>query len=683
MEKIIGGVDYDAVTPMRISRKILWPCYEFIAYAEGLDGYGKNIIEDVILHLINIKITSEEELASCMGLEKDLVSFVLSRLEQQGYIDLNNRITEMGLQRLNESTEIQGSDIHVYVDAVSGRLLPYFNVIGSDRYFKYSYGKEIDHESGESFFEYKGFSTAGAEKDEKQEAYKLHFDESFNVVPNSDAVTAVLHRLHPGKDSVFAQVDPTQVSKRNRRWFLIDVMQPEGSSRDWVFSDGFGKISTFFTSSQIKNEIDNRYISSGLRSQLQVQTNAFDEDSLHDEGDYPKLKQKIDLVEKNMRELQMSVDSPDRAEMLFSAVADSVLYLTQLAEWVLYYALHKDDVATDALIFLDSMNGNKDALFCVGSLAFRCARSIGFDCIPKTKDALCQKPTKVKNAYHQPSLLPLLSLFLITFEKDPFYKDFAKRYPDFLQSLLSLNFKRGQSFHAGKLDDEIRKIRDNVDGVREQLYYLVNNALGVKIKEKNGLSFLEKINLQNERDEAIGRIEKNLGFALCHTLDPSLIRFVTDMERRGIDVSTLNNAIIIDQYKIMEFLFVSANKRLGNSLRNSDWMKKVVAAGFDFSENKKMYGGIMNTQGYRVQASLERKPSTMNAACIAFCILAEHSLLRKIANRWKSMIGDINYIVKKRGHGEIPAEIDPAYVLEIKRHIVDIIHFFAEEGYLV
>ena len=686
MEKIIGGVDYDAATPMRISRKILWPCYEFIASAEGLDGYAKNIIEDTILRLVNIKITDEEELASCMGLEKDLISFVLSRLEQQDYIDSNRRITDAGASRLSESSEIQRTDIHVYVDAVSGRLLPYFNVIGSDRFFKYSYGKEKNDEVlDEEFFEYKGYSTAGKEKEEKQEAYKLHCDESFNIVPDSEAVTAVLHRLHPGKDSVFAQVDKWQVAKKNRRWFLVDIMQPEGSSLDWVFSDGFGKISTFFTSSQIKNKIDNQYIV-GLRAQLQVQTNAMGKSLLPSEGVYPKLKQKIDLVEKNMQELQMSVDSPDRAEMMYSAVADSVLYLTQLAEWVLYYLLDKyNNAAAKAMIFLGSMNGNKDALFSVGSLAFRCAHNIGFDCLPKEKDALCQTPERIANAScgKIPSLLPLLALFLIAFEEDSFVKSYAVKYPDFLHLLLTLNKIRGKSFHAGKLDDEIRKIKDCVENVREQLYYLVNNALGVKIREKNGLSFLEKINLQNERDEAIGLMEKDLGFALKHALDPCLVRFVTDMERRGIDAASLNNAIVIDLYRILEYLFVSANNRLGNGLRHSEWMKKVVAAGLEFSENKKVYGGLIKTRGYMLEAALARKPSSMNAACIAFCTFADKALLQKIAKRWKSMLGDINYIVKMRGHGEIPAEIDAVRVLEIKVHIVDMIHFFAEEGFLV
>ncbi|WP_294112077.1 hypothetical protein [uncultured Fibrobacter sp.] len=686
MEKIIGGVDFDAATPMRISHKILWPCYEFVASAEGLDGYAKNIIEDTILRLVEIKITSEDELASCMGLEKDLVSFVLSRLEQQDYIDSCRRITDEGAKRLTESSEIQYTDIHVYVDAISGRLLPYFNVIGSDRYFKYSDGKEkYDETSGVEMFEYKGYSTAGKEKEEKQKAYKLHYEESFNVVPDRHTVTAMLHRLHPGKDSVYAQIDESQMAKRNLRWFLIDVMQPEGSSRDWVFSDGFGKISTFFTASQIKNEIDRKYIVN-LRERLQIQTNALNTATLSSEGRFPKLKEKIDLVEKSMRELQMSVDSPDRAEMLFSAVADSVLYLTQLSEWVLFYLLHKDNVAADAMNFFDTMENNSDAPYCVGSLAFRCAKSMGFDLITKERDAFCQKPSRVANAYHHlPSLLPLLPLFLITFEKESLFKGFAAKYPDFLHMILFLNLKRGRSFHSGKLEDELRKVKECVEKVHEQIYYLINDALGVMVKEKHGLSFLEKISLQNERDEAIGRMEEELGFALCNTLDTSLIRFVTDMERRGIDAETLNNALVIDLYRILEYLFVSANNRLGNALRNSDWQKKVVAAGLAFSEkrNDSDFAALVKTREYMVGAALARKPSSMNAACIAFCTLAEKALLQKIAQRWGTMLGDISYIVKKRGHGEIPEKVDSARVFEIKKHVVDIIHFFAEEGFLV
>ena len=45
MEKIIGGKEWNGSFQVRIRQKILWPCYEFIAQAEGIDNYERNIIE--------------------------------------------------------------------------------------------------------------------------------------------------------------------------------------------------------------------------------------------------------------------------------------------------------------------------------------------------------------------------------------------------------------------------------------------------------------------------------------------------------------------------------------------------------------------------------------------------------------------------------------------------------------
>ena len=91
---------------------------------------------------------------------------------------------------------------------------------------------------------------------------------------------------------------------------------------------------------------------------------------------------------------------------------------------------------------------------------------------------------------------------------------------------------------------------------------------------------------------------------------------------------------------------------------------------------------LLNTSYENIDKALDRKQSSMNAACIAFCTLADGDLLRGIAKEWPEMLYDVSYITKKRGHGEIPDEIDTKKVLEIKKHIIDLIKFFAENGFL-
>ena len=684
MEKIIGGKEWNESFQVRIRQKILWPCYEFIAQAAGVDDYERNIIEEVILRLADINVTDIKDIASSTGLEEDLVSFMQSRLEQHGCLDDCFRITDDGKQRLGEMIENHSSSIHVYVDAVSGDVVPYFSMLEDNDRFNYSFGKEEWEESGRSFFKYKGYSTAGTESDEFETAYKLQYDKNLNVVPRSEDVTAMLHKLYPGKDGVYARVEEMQNTSKNLRWILVEVFQPEGSSRDWVFTDGFGKVTSFFSVQRINNDIDKKYIAS-LRESVQVRTNANNSSTVSKSVEkYPKLKEKLVSLQKCMKELDLFVDSPDKEDNLRSAMADSVIYLTQLVEWVLFYIMHKHSNEYGVKEFLDKnrrMFSSRASSYIIGSSAFKSAQNLGFDIGLNEKKAFRQKNGKLWNAFEKtPKLLPLLDVLLISLGQESWLKEFAGENPDFLSILVDLNEKRNQGMHVGFVKDD-KDFLAYVKKAYNEILFLMQMGLNVKINETNEFTFEEKIALQNERDAAISRMEVNLGFSLCHTLNASLIRLVVDMERRGTKTDDLNYAIILDQYRILECLFRSVNESLGDELKNSDWKEKMKHAGFAIPEEYE-FKTLLKTKENKIRSALNRRDASMNAACIAFCTLADVKLLRGISAQWREMLSDICYIVYKRSHGEIPDSIDEKRTLEIKKRIIDLIHYFAEKGFL-
>ena len=684
MEKIIGGKEWNGAFPVRIRQKILWPCYEFIAQATGIDNYERNIIEEVILRLADINVTDIKDIASSTGLEEDLVSFMQSRLEQHGCLDDCFRITDDGKQRLGEMIENHSSSIHVYVDAVSGDVVPYFSMLEDNDRFNYSFGKEEWEESGRSFFKYKGYSTAGTESDEFETAYKLQYDKNLNVVPRSEDVTAMLHKLYPGIDGIYARVEETQNTSKNLRWILVEVFQPEGSSRDWTFTDGFGKVTSFFSVQRINNDIDKKYIAS-LRESVQVRTNANNSSTVSKSVEkYPKLKEKLVSLQKCMKELDLFVDSPDKEDNLRSAMADSVIYLTQLVEWVLFYIMHKHSNEYGVKEVLDKnrrMFSSRASSYIIGSSSFKSAQNLGFDIGLNEKKAFRQKNGKLWNAFEKtPTLLPLLDVLLISLGQESWLKEFAGENPDFLSILVDLNEKRNQGMHVGFVKDG-KDFLAYVKKAYNEILFLMQMGLNVKINETNEFTFGEKIALQNERDAAISRMEVNLGFSLCHTLNASLIRLVVDMERRGTKTDDLNYAIILDQYRILECLFRSVNESLGDELKNSAWKEKMKHAGFAIPEEYE-FKTLLKTKENKIRSALNRRDASMNAACIAFCTLADTELLRGISAQWREMLSDICYIVHKRSHGEIPDSIDEKRTLEIKKRIIDLIHYFAEKGFL-
>ena len=625
MEKIIGGKEWNGSFQVRIRQKILWPCYEFIAQATGIDNYERNIIEEVILRLADINVTDIKDIASSTGLEEDLVSFMQSRLEQHGCLDDCFRITDDGKQRLGEMIENHSSSIHVYVDAVSGDVVPYFSMLEDNDRFNYSFGKEVWEESGRSFFKYKGYSTAGTESDEFETAYKLQYDKNLNVVPRSEDVTAMLHKLYPGIDGIYARVEETQNTSKNLRWILVEVFQPEGSSRDWAFTDGFGKVTSFFSVQRINNDIDKKYIAS-LRESVQVRTNANNSSTVSKSVEkYPKLKEKLVSLQKCMKELDLFVDSPDKEDNLRSAMADSVIYLTQLVEWVLFYIMHKHSNEYGVKEVLDKnrrMFNSKASSHIIGSSAFKSAQNLGFDVGLNERKAFCQKNGKLWNAFEKtPTLLPLLDVLLISLGQESWLKEFAGENPDFLSILVDLNEKRNQGMHVGFVKDG-KDFLAYVKKAYNEILFLMQMGLNVKINETNEFTFEEKIALQNERDAAISRMEVNLGFSLCHTLNASLIRLVVDMERRGTKTDDLNYAIILDQYRILECLFRSVNESLGDELKNSAWKEKMKHAGFAIPEEYE-FKTLLKTKENKIRSALNRRDASMNAACIAFCTLAD------------------------------------------------------------
>ena len=685
MEKIIGGQELENPISAGVQQKMLWPCYEFIAHAEGLDNFEKNIIEEVVLKLAAINVRSDAEIAECTGLDDDLISFMHSRLQQKGLLDKTCAITDAGKMKLGEFAEKHSQAIHIYVDALSGRVLPYWAPVSERNNFHYDGGrwdrKDDENPDKSLFFRYKAISSAGMESDEEQAAYPLRFEkDAYNSVPEVDDVSAMLHTLFPKNDSIVVRIDESQDCEKNLCHCLMEILLPEGNARRWVCTDGFGKLSAFFSTDFITNEKDKKFLTD-LRSKLQSGTNAAKSEKKLAPEEYPLLAEKLSLVQKSMSALGLRVDSPDKEEELRMARNDTLLYLTQLAEWAFYYILHRkyfEYKARAVLSDFEKFRGNKASAHIIGKIAEKKAVALGFSIEGNCKKSLRERYGRILSAFENtPSLFALVDLCVISLSDEMWLKDFAKNAPDFLLDLTLLNKMHNESFHAGNTETNLSQIHRTY----KEILLLLKVGLGVDVNSENEMSFAERHEFQNERISAIARMEDALGFTLCRILDNTLLGFFTDMERRSPDKEHLNNAVILDMYRILESVFVQVNEGLGDENKKSDWREKARSAGFVLDGGAECKA-LLSTNGDRIRLALERKPSSMNAACIAFLTLSDVKMLKELKNKWRTLPADVSYIVRLRGHGEIPDCIDEARVLEIKAHITDLICFFAEKGFL-
>lgn len=684
MERIIGGIKQKFPFPICKTHKLLWPCFEFIAYVDGLDNYEKNILDEVFLRLAQIGVTSDEEITECTALETDTISFMRSRLQQKTWLDEAYHITEEGEKVIEKFGEKRSIPVYVYVDAISGRIVPHVTFTSRKKEDTFDYESPYfskDDKSGASLFSFRSLSAStGTESEESEIALMLRCDERLNIAPDSKDVTAMLHRLYPHKDGLHARVESRQNKSRkddsaNFCWILLDLLLPEGDVQNWVCTDGFGALSTFFSVEHIGSGAESVYISN-LRTDLKNKTNAVGGPLayVNSSQNFNEVVEKNSAIGSCFLELKHEPTSPDEEKEWKSSRINAILYTDQLAEWALYCMLTCADYETKARQQLEILEKRKPPL--IADTAMRCAQDSGFDFCERGR--LKRDYAQIRASFvNAPALVAILDLALCTFRGEPWFKNFAQGHRDFISRLLLLNDERNESFHSAEVSVDLKFL----ERMRKDIHDLLYDGLGLKFKDDGKISFAQINAKRNARLSAISQMEKDLGFALYYALEATLKQFYIEMECRSPEMSQVENEVVLNMYQVLERVFVLSNVRLDDSLQNSSWRAKAKSAGFVIDEDD--CSALVHTKPEFIAMARKREKSSMNAACIAFFTLAEHNLLRQLKALWPEMPADISYITQLRGHGEIPREIDVPRVWGIKGNIRKIIKFLAGQGYLV
>ncbi len=687
MERIIGGIKQKYPFPVCKTHRLLWPCFEFIAYVDGLDNYEKNILDEIFLKLAKIGVTCDEEIGECTALETDTISFMQSRLQQKGLLDEAYHITEEGEKVIEKLAEKRSIPVYVYVDALTGRIVPHITPTSWKKDDEFNYESPHftkDEKSGALLFSFRSLSAStGTERDEVEDALVLSYYEQYeqheqrvqrNMAPSGNDVTAMLHRLYPNKEGLYARVDPNQDTSTNLCWIMLDLLLPEGDTQHWVCTDGFGSISTFFSVDPIKVSAEVAYITN-LRSDLKNETNAVDGHSAQANSlsPYNKIVEKYKAAGRCFLEMKKKPKSPDEEKEWIDSRNNAFLYTEQLAEWTLSCMLTSKDYEIEARQQLDIFKDYQPNH--IAATATNSAKDCGFDFCAKNR--LVRGYRQVEASFRgDPVLVAILDLALCTFRGEPWFKKFAQEHRDFISRLLQLNDERNDSFHSG----EAKMSLEFLESMREDIRKLLLDGLGVKLEDDGKISFAHINAKRAARLMAISRMEMDLGFALSHILDPKLIQFYIKMESRSPKEGQVENDVVLNMYQVLERVFVLANERLDDSLKNSLWNEKAKSAGFKIDEGD--CDALFTTRPQLIAQAMKRGKSSMNAACIVFFTLAEKPLLLDIKSIWPTMLADISYIVWLRGHGEIPREIDKQRVWGIKANIKKIIKFLAQQGYL-
>lgn len=109
---------------------ILWPVYGWRIAAPQIKQRTLDFLQLTSLRLARAGVTRYQEQAKKLGQHKDFLFNVMLQLKDEGYIDVNSRVTEKGekiLQQDGEDEEEETQYGWIFQDATAGELLSWFH----------------------------------------------------------------------------------------------------------------------------------------------------------------------------------------------------------------------------------------------------------------------------------------------------------------------------------------------------------------------------------------------------------------------------------------------------------------------------------------------------------------------------------------------------------------------------
>ena len=674
-----------------IKEYLLWPAFEFDIPIKGLYvNNDKNILEYNVLQFVNINIMEEDEIAKDLGLEIDLISFIKSRLFHKGYIDVADKITTLGKQYIEDLSEKENTEyINIYIDAITGKIIPYIKHIKNYDCFK----NVSELSKDEKYYKFKLNQSVGKDSDEECIA-RILYDKNrkYNYLPKLHLINESIHKMHQNAYIPYFTVQEDMGG--NEVYFLVELFMLEGMSGpgDWIVSNGFGKISNFFSNNleQISQE-DQKYITN-LRKQLETDYIGKNDIKQNGNNKYNKLIEKIEAFQKKYDTMNTIFNkkerSKDEKKIYKETKNDAIVLITQMLEWTFYYTLHNYKFNVDKIFSeeLKNVPKNNESKYIIGNKVYNLLIKLNLKMDYMTKNILKESYNKLKIAYNEtPSIFPLFDLIVLALKDEVFFKEFIKDNKSFVVELQDLMVLRNVASHTYNDQD----IKNKIDHFYKLFKKVKKVFLNTELKtETNKKSFSEMTDEEISRIDAIKRVEEKLGLLLSNVLDSSLITSFVNIEMFIKEINNeeeiKSNLIILDLYKIYERIFVLMNLSFSDDYKNTNWEQKSQNVGFSLVPKK--IKAITKIKKEFFNDALMRKPSSMQAACAAFLALSNDRLLKDIKDFWPTFVEDISLIANLRKHGEAPEEItqeEKLSILSIRENTYNLVKLLTKEEYLI
>ncbi|MDR1484870.1 MAG: hypothetical protein LBT09_08625 [Planctomycetaceae bacterium] len=687
---------------------ILFPCNMFEITLPVMPKPELNIFEETVLRLVHFGLSDKEQLAETTTLEQELIAFILNRLQNIGYLNKHNKLTDKGnfyFEKNTEANELRR--IKMFVELNTGKILPMI----------YPQDVTLSYQEGFNKEEKKiKFSTGTTGKSKPVWAY--FFDEDRDLGYKNITVKDVLQvvRMYEKKRrqyKILRREEDSFTSVLGNRGSILINETPElvylhctavvqKTSGEVFVSDGFG----FGFSQMFRETLQNERPDLIQTIKRQGEQHKIGEEEKYEEMmkvtgfgktiyQYPEIADRIRQTSRKWKDINCEETGTNAENRRNEVINEYSKLMYDLLEWTFRYVVNETHTQPMPTYIFQNTEKGKEFLN-------QCAKKIGIATLPN----IVVSAGSIKNCEEgsQANMLPLLAILIYdasidSQRKHPLFQlvrsenevlfDSRKKTDgkqqsewekkrDFVDFIDSLKRLRDAAAHGDK--KVLRK--EEVAVIRNTTYRIVKDILPVLKGEK-----VEVKVLTTEKDinqsflKAQNILEAYFGYNEYRMIDKQTQDLLEKIEMTLKESTPVLSDVIINLASIMQrTLFLQYKNGIQKLFDKNINYKKLAldkAAGFDLQEGN-FGAGINTVQQRHIEAAVKGGNQTIGANLYAFLVNIEESKLQEIAVRIPFLIILVEKLAKLRGHGNTDKTFQREVVDDLKNKVYQTIKTLQE-----
>jgi len=656
---------------------LAWPCHVFKTTIPVRSRGELNVFEETVLKLIAAGRGDAGWLTDTTCLRKDLIPFILSRLNDLGMISKHYEMAAAGKDYLDrlESAPPQYEVRMLFRELVGGSLLPvvyrgelrYEQLVSSN-----AHGATIQNSNAgktNEFFHRIIWRNRGID------ITPPTTEEVFRVANRHRSLSRQFAMLRGGTEPcpAVAGLKSIDIDPVAENVFLSCRIIIQTGSTDFRVTDPFGYgFSDVLEKSYRERIKTNQYEEKAvLRLKERAMTHSIspkkpesneEEAVLSVFGDiryrYPELFWKLQATEYAWKKTEDLADSCDKQAELMHNRQRLAQELYGALEWGFRYLLSFSKAET--LEGVLSQNSYLENGILLGELA----RKLGLD-IDSVGPMLQVPPGRIRALREGTiDMQPLLALAIAGAANDPHhrFRELASQCGDWLGFLRDLKSARDSGAHGRPLEADCKTI----ELFRHRTYYSLRVLLPDlqneskdpperRAQPESGYLYDERLRIRISLDERFGV----QGFAL---LDATMAELLVQVQTETIDLTPGSTEVVeaahlivnlasILQHVVHRLILRSRGKAVRvDRVSIADVLKRADESGFN-SETGDLPRSITSVNHNRVRRALRGLNPSLGACLVAFVLAASVDQLRDVAKRLPNLILLCGRLLELRGHG--------------------------------